>query len=252
MYYNKIYNFIEELSSNNIEECKGQLKKYIIELILSIKDYDNNINLEELESMLNIILIKEELQSEVQAELKEAGFKLGMLTDEFMNIYGEFTKEIVENGYIENAITLTRSVIKGIGCTYREIYLVKKNGGFTEKNYKYLKSIEFLNDLQGELRKHLNQDINNIQKEYFNILGLVEYIKSDLEESISSIGNIIMSELRNKSLDDFHKEEHICEYKSIFRPEYVEELKRRKYKWFILSSRLKESYHRDMLYKDLD
>lgn len=61
MYHNEIYNFIEEL-----------------------------------ESILNTILIKEELQSGVEDELKEAGFKLGMLTDEFMNIYSEFTKGIVE------------------------------------------------------------------------------------------------------------------------------------------------------------
>lgn len=248
MYYNKIYNFIEDLSSSNIEESKTQLKKYVMELILSIRDYDNSMKLEELEYMLNIILTKEKLQSEV---VKEAGFKLGMITNEFMNIYSEFINGIVENGYIENAITLTRNVIKGMGYTYIDVYLVKKNGGFAEEN-KYLKSVEFLNDLQEELRKYLNQDINNLQKEYFNILGLVEYIKSDLEESIIGIGNLLMFELRNKSLNDFHKETHICEYKSIFRPEYIEELNRRKYEWNILSSKLKESYYIDILYKNLD
>lgn len=252
MYYNKIYNFIESLSSSNIEECKPQLKKYMIELILSVKDYDNNIELEELESMLNIILIKEELQSEFENELKESKFKFGLLTDEFMNIYGDFTNTYIENGYLENAISLTRSVIKGIGCSYRAIYLVKKNGGFTEKNYKYLNSIEFLNDLQEELRKYLKQDINNIHKEYFNILGLVEYIKNELEENINDIGAILMSELKSKSLDEFHKEEHICEYKSIFTQEYIRELRRRKYEWTVLSSKLKESYYRDMIYKDID
>ena len=131
MYYNKIYNFIESLSSSNIEECKPQLKKYMIELILSVKDYDNNIDLKELESMLNTILIKEELQSEIENELKESKFKFGLLTDEFMNIYDDFINTYIENGYLENAISLTRSIIKGIGCTYRDIYLVKKNGGFT-------------------------------------------------------------------------------------------------------------------------
>ena len=90
MYYSKIYNFIESLSSSNIEECKPQLKKYMIELILSIKDYDNNIELKELESMLNIILIREEFQSEIGNELKDSGFKFGLLTDEFMNIYSKF------------------------------------------------------------------------------------------------------------------------------------------------------------------
>lgn len=234
MYYNKIYNFIEALSSSNIEECKPQLKKYMIELILSVKDYDNNIELKELESMLNTILLREEIEN----ELKDSKLKFGLLTDEFMNIYGRFINTYIENGYLENAISLTRSVIKGIGCTYRDIYLVKKNGGFTEENLKYINSIEFLNDLQEELRKHLNQDINNIHKEYFNILGLVEYIKNELEENINDIGAILMSELKSKSLDEFHKEEHICEYKSIFTQEYIRELKRRKYEWTVLSSKL--------------
>ena len=252
MYYNKIYNFIESLSSSNIEECKPQLKKYMIELILSVKDYDNNIELKELESMLNTILIKEELQSEIENELKESKLKFGLLTDEFMNIYSKFINTYIENGYLENAISLTRSIIKGIGCTYRDIYLVKKNDGFTEENYKYINSIEFLNDLQEELSKHLKQDINNIHKEYFNILGLVEYIKNELEENINDIGSILMSELKSKSLDEFHKEEHICEYKSIFTQEYIRELKRRKYEWNVLSSKLKENYYRDMFYEDID
>ena len=252
MYYSKIYNFIESLSSRNIEECKPQLKKYMIELILSIKDYDNNIELKELEAMLNTILIREEFQSEIENELKDSKLKFGLLTDEFMNIYGRFIITYIENGYLENAISLTRSVIKGLGCTYRDIYLVKKNGGFTEENYKYINSIDYLNNLQEELRKHLKQDINNIHKEYFNILGLVEYIKNELEENINDIGDILMSELKSKSLDEFHKEEHISEYKSIFTQEYIRELKRRKYEWIILSSKLKENYYRDMFYEDID
>lgn len=252
MYYNKIYNFIESLSSSNIEECKPQLKKYMIELILSIKDYNNNIELKDLESMLNTILIREEFQSEIENELNDSKFKFGLLTDEFMNIYCRFINTYIENGYLENAISLTRSVIKGLGCTYRDIYLVKKNGGFTEENYNYINSIDYLNSLQEELRKHLKQDINNIHKEYFNILGLVQYIKNELEENIDDIGSILMSELKNKSLDEFHKEEHIYEYKYIFTQEYIRELKRRKYEWSILSSKLKENYYRDMFYENID
>lgn len=39
--------------------------------------------------------------------------------------------------------------------------------------------------------------------------------------------------------------------KDLFKGE-VKGIKRRKYEWTILSSRLKESYYRDILYKDLD
>ena len=252
VYYNKIYEFIKDLNSDNIEKYKPQLTKYMIELMLSIKDYDNSILLEDLESTLGTVLIREEFQCEVENELKEKGLKFGLLTDEFMDIYIKFTNDMVENGYVHNAISLTRSVVKGLGCISRPVYLVKKKGGFTEENLKYLESIEYLNDLQEEIRKHLNQDVNNISKEYFNVLGLVEYIKNELEENINGVGNTIMSELCNKSLEDFNREEHIYEYKVIFKQEYIKELKRRKYEWFILSSKLKENYFIDELYKELD
>lgn len=249
MYYNRIYNFIEELNSENIEKNKLQLKKYIIELILSIKDYNDDIKFEELESMLNIILFREEIYSQVEDELKENKSKFGLLTDEFIKVYRQFINNIVENSYIEDAITITRNVIKAIGCRYRAIYLIKINDGFNNDNY--LNSKEFLDALINEVYKHLKQDIKEISKEYFNVLGLVEFIKSELEEDIESIGNILMHELKNKSLDNFHKEEHIPEYKHIFTSEYINELKRRKYEWNILSSKLKESYYGDILYNNL-
>jgi len=103
-----------------------------------------------------------------------------------------------------------------------------------------------------EIRKSLNQSVNNTSKEYFNVLGLIEYIKNELEETVNDVGKTIMFELRNKSLDDFNREDHIHEYKSIFKQEYIDELKRRKYEWIILSTKLKENYFRDELYKELD
>ena len=252
MYYNKIYEFIKKLDSNNIEEYKPQLTKYIIELMLSVKDYDNSISLEDLESMLDIVLLREEFQCEVESKLEEKGFKLGLLTDKFMDIYIEFTNNIAKNGYTNDAINLTRSVIKALGCISIPLYLVKKKGGLNEENVEYLESLEYLNDLQEEIRKNLNQYVNNTSKEYFNVLGLIEYIKNELEENVNNVGKTIMFELRNKSLDDFNREDHIREYKSIFKQEYIDELKRRKYEWIILSTKLKENYFRDELYKELD
>ncbi|AYE33783.1 hypothetical protein [Clostridium septicum] len=252
MYYNKIYDFIKKLDSTNIEEYKPQLTKYIIELMLSFKDYNNSISLEDLQFMLDTALLREEFQCELKNELEEEGFKLGLLTGAFIDIYKEFTSNIAENGYINDAISLTRSVIKALDCISIPFYLIKKNGGFNEENLKYMESIDYLNDLQEELGKYLNQYVTNTSKEYFNVLGLVEYIKKELEENINNIGHIIMSQLSNKSLEDFNKEEHMNEYKAIFKKEYIEELKRRKYQWSILTSKLKENYFRDELYKDLD
>lgn len=44
---------------------RPQLTKYMIELMLSVKDYDNSISLEDLESMLDIVLLREEFQCKV-------------------------------------------------------------------------------------------------------------------------------------------------------------------------------------------
>ena len=245
MYYNKINRFIENLNKDNILENKSQLKRYIAELILSIKDFDNSIDIKDLEEMLSIKLFKEEMQTEIERDLEEDGGVLGALTNEFIKIYKEFTYRIVEKGYIEDAIGLTRMVLKALDYNFIEIYLLKKNNAFKEENSRYINSINYLNDLQEYLEKYLNKDISNISKECFNVLGLIDFIKNGLEEDVSKLSNIFLNELRNKSLNEFNKENHIEEYKNIFTPKYVEELNRRRYEWDSLSYKLKENYYKE-------
>ena len=245
MYYNKINRFIENLNKDNILENKSQLKRYIAELILSIKDFDNSIDIKDLEEMLSIKLFKEEMQTEIERDLEEDGGVLGALTNEFIKIYKEFTYRIVEKGYIEDAIGLTRMVLKALDYNFIEIYLLKKNNAFKEENSRYINSINYLNDLQEYLEKYLNKDISNISKECFNVLGLIDFIKNGLEEDVSKLSNIFLNELRNKSLNEFNKENHIEEYKNIFTPKYVEELNRRRFEWDSLSYKLKENYYKE-------
>ncbi|APQ95549.1 MULTISPECIES: hypothetical protein [Clostridium] len=65
-----------------------------------------------------------------------------------MNVYKQFTKEIVENSYTYDAISLTTSVLKTSGCTHRLVFLTNKYKGLPEEMSKYIRTIEYLEDLQ--------------------------------------------------------------------------------------------------------
>lgn len=252
MDYKKIYDFIKELDKTNIEENKPQLMRYVIGLMLSIKEEDETKSLEDLEDVFDILLTREEFKEDLEKDLKKSNLKLGLLTEEFMDAYIKFTNDISENGYIKDAIKLTNSVLKGLGCRWRDVFLVKRNIAQNRYNFEYPWSVDYLRGLQEELRKHLNQDIGDMSKEIFNIFGVVEYIKNDLDERIDETIETIMCELRDKSLEQFNKKEDLEEYKLIFTKGYVEELNRRKYEWNVLSSKFKGAYLRDELYKDLE
>ncbi len=249
MYYAKINEFIKNLNKDTIEELKLQLRKYVGQLMLSIKDEENNLSLDDINSMLDILIMREEFQYDMEKDLKTENIKFGLLTNEFISIYKKFTKEVVENGYTHDAIGLTRSVLKALGCLPRDVFLVSKYRGSSEEMSNYIISVEYLEDLQGVLYEHLNQYIREVSREYFFVLGLVNYIKHELKESIGGIGETILSTLRDRSLEDFNKEEHINEFKSMIDKNYIKELQRRVYSWNILSTKLTEEYYIDELYE---
>ncbi|NFC27848.1 hypothetical protein EXN64_01240 [Clostridium botulinum] len=62
------------------------------------------------------------------------------------------------------------------------------------------------------------------------------YIKCELKEDIEGVGKTILSTLRNKSLEEFNKEEHISELKSVINRDYIIELQRRIYSWNVLGT----------------
>ncbi|APQ96296.1 MULTISPECIES: hypothetical protein [Clostridium] len=62
MYYAKIDKFVRGLNKDNIEDLKPQLRKYVGQLMLSIKDEDNNLSLEDINSMLDILIMREDFK----------------------------------------------------------------------------------------------------------------------------------------------------------------------------------------------
>ena len=79
----------------------------------------------------------------------------------------------------------------------------------------------------------------------------MNFIKFRLKEQLRGIGETFLVEFKNKSLDDFSKQEHTPEYRAIISKEYIKELNRRIYSWNILSPKFEEDYFIDELYKDL-
>ena len=69
MYYAKIDEFVKALNKGNIEELKPQLRKYVGQLMLLIKDQDNNLSLDDIDSMIDILIMREEFQEDNELKL---------------------------------------------------------------------------------------------------------------------------------------------------------------------------------------
>ncbi|MCR8744387.1 hypothetical protein [Romboutsia lituseburensis] len=180
MNYNETYELIKSLNKENIEQTKPELIKCLIGLMLNIKEVDEKISLEELEGLFKVYLLKRDIKNSMD-ETEEQRIELGLLNSEFITIYERFIYGIVDRGHIMDAIRITKNILKGIGGEYREILIVKKNIKIQDEDNLYLYTKKHLNDLLDELKKHLKQHEDSIIKEQFNIIGLVEFIKVDLD-----------------------------------------------------------------------
>lgn len=256
MNYNEVYELIKSLNKENIERTKPELIKCLIGLMLNIKEVDEKISLEELEGLFKVYLLKRDIKNSMD-ETEDQRIELGLLNSEFIKIYESFIYGIVDRGHIMDAIRITKNVLKGIGGEYREILIVKKNIKIQDEDNLYLYTKKHLNDLLDELKKHLKQHEDSIIKEQFNIIGLVEFIRVDLDEKLEESTYTILNQLKEKSLNEFVDErkevydECIQEYTNMFKTSYIEELKRRKYEWTVVSEKLKQPYFIDMLYSYL-
>lgn len=256
MEYKKLYELVKNLNGKNVEKNKPELMKYLIGLMMNIKEINEEISLDELQGLFDIYLLKQEVKKDIE-EMEGKKLRFGLLTYEFMKVYKSFIDDISNRGYTMDAISITKNALKGIGGEYREILVVKKNIKDKEEDFSYLYTKNHLNDLINELRKHLKQNEEPISREQFNILGLIEYIKIDLDERLEESTNTILNELKEKSLNEFMDErkevDDECEqeYTNTFKASYIEELKRRKYEWAISTEKLKQPYFLEQLYSYL-
>lgn len=251
MSYKEIKELVSQLNNENIEELKPLLIRKINKLVLSIND-DSDISDSELEEMYDWVIIREKFREEAREE--NNSLLEGTLINNFIKAYEEFINEIVNKGYISDAIELTSTSLRSIGGLARSIRILKKM-----KIQKYINSVEHLNDLKAEFYKHLKSYAHKgFYEEQFVIMGLIHIIKFCLEENSQEHGRAVISILTDyksnkiKNVEEFNNETHIEEISIKLKREYGIELQRRVYSWDNLTRKLEDHYYLEKLYEDMD
>lgn len=246
MIYKEVKDLLHKLNCENIEEFKPVLNRTVNQLILSIYDKDNSLSNEELESLCETLLLREEFRY-------ENNMNEGVLVEEFIGIYNQFINSIVDKGNIIDAIELTTLSLRSIGGLSRVIMSVMKN----KEKGSYIRSSQHLQDLVNAFFSHLKlYAYKGIYEEQFIIMGLIHFIRFELEEKCQEHGRSLLSLLtdrknkRLKTLEEFNSESHIGELNCLTNREYAIELQRRLYSWDKLTVDLKDHYYLESLYCD--
>ncbi|OFI06694.1 hypothetical protein CLOACE_08490 [Clostridium acetireducens DSM 10703] len=244
--YKEIKDLLNKLNSENVEELKPSLIRKVNEIILNIND--NDISDDELESLCNFFIIRENLRKEIK---KENPLIEGLLIENFIKAFDEFINEINNKDYISDIIELINTSIRSIGGIARGYRLMKKYALSKDIN-----NIQYLIELKNEFYKHLRSySIKGIYEEQFVICGLINIIRFELEEKSQEHGRYIISMLTDyktknmKSIEEFESESHLDELKIKMKIEFGIELQRRIYLWNKLTSKLQDHYYLENLYK---
>lgn len=251
MFYKEIKDLLSQLNNENVQELKPILIRKFNKLILSIDD-DINISDLELESIYDILIIREQVREDARKE--DNSLLEGLFINNFIKSYDEFINEIVNKDYISDAVEITLSSVRSIGGLVRSFRLMKN----IKTNRKYINSMEHLNDLKAEFYNHLKLYAHKgFYEERFVVSGLIHIIKFDLEEQSQEHGRYIISMLTDhktnkmKSLEEFNNEHHIEEISIKLKREYGIELQRRIYSWNNLTRKLEDHYYLEKLYEDM-
>ena len=251
MFHKEIKDLLNQLNNENVEELKPMLIRKFNKLILSIDD-DINISDSELESIYNVLMVREQFREDARKE--DNSLIEGIFINSFIESYDEFINEIVNKDYISDAVEITLSSLRSIGGLVRSFRLMKN----MKTNRKYMNSMEHLNDLKAEFYNHLKLYAHKgFYEEQFVVSGLIHIIKFNLEEESQEHGRFIISMLtdhkanRMKSLEEFNNEAHIEEISVKLKREYGIELQRRLYSWDSLTRKLEDHYYLEKLYEDM-
>lgn len=247
MFYKEIKDLLNKLNSENIEELRPLLTRNVNKLILKIND--DSISDNELESLCDFLITREELRNEL---LKGESLIEGLLIENFIKAFDDFINEINTKGYTSDGIELTNMSIRSIGGIARAYRLMKKYG-----RSKTLNSIQYLMELKDEFYKQLRSyRSKGIYEEQFVICGLINIIKFELEEQLQEHGRYVISMLTDhktkkiKSLEEFEKEPHRDKSKIKMKREFAIELQRRIYSWNNLTWKLEDHYYLENLYDE--
>lgn len=185
MFYKEINNLVEQLDKDNVEKLKPQLKKYVAQIILSMED--EKLDDEDLSSMLKVVLVREQIQDQVKNQCAD---NIGLMVDEFSRKYHSFIEECVKEGFLQDAIMITKEVMKSLGCIHREVVVIRNNdksGDIVPE--EYISSEKYLNDLACQVDLELDGYKENKSREYLVTSGLVNLISYKVSENLKEIWN---------------------------------------------------------------
>ena len=130
MYYKELNDLVEELDKSNVEELKPQLKKYITQIILSMEN--DKLNDEDLNQMLKVVLVREQIHKNIEEQCNE---NIGIIIDNFCDKYYSFMKRAVKEGFLQEAVMITKEIMKGLGCIHREVLVIRNNKKSIKKRH---------------------------------------------------------------------------------------------------------------------
>ena len=183
MYYKELNDLVEELNKNNVEELKPKLKKYVTQIILSMEN--DKLNEEDLNGMLKVALVREKIHREIEEQCNK---NIGLLIDKFLVKYNSFIKLALNKGMLQEAVTITKEIMKGLGCIHREVLVIRNNNktGYIEED-KYIYSEKYLNDLISQIKLELDNYKKNQSMEYLIVKGIVNLIDFKMSENLKDI-----------------------------------------------------------------
>ncbi|PFJ15390.1 hypothetical protein COD67_11995 [Bacillus cereus] len=240
-----IEQIVDSLTLGNLEEGKALLKKHI--LLMKYGMEHDELKEEEMNKILNLIQGREQFRENVP-ELRDLH-----LVKSFQTALDEFLNSIISNGYVEDAVEILESLLKSMGAVAQIIKIM-----FVDKMTVNRNSLEMVEVLKRESYKLMEQRaIVGLHAQIFHVLGFVHSIQLDLEEKSQEHGRIVIDFLTDfktdklKSVQQFKKEDHIPEVKSMVNKGYGIELQRRIYMWKSLTLVFTSPYALENMYKEI-
>ena len=185
MYYKEINDLVEQLDKDNLEKLKPQLKKYVAQIILSMKD--EKLEDEDLSAMLKVVLVREQIQDEVKNQCAD---NIGLVIDDFCKKYHGFIEQCVKEGFLSDAVMITKEVMKSLGCIHREVFVIRNNDKLGDiVPEEYIGSEKYLHDLAWQVDLELDGYKENKSMEYLVTSGLVNLILYKVNDNLKEIWN---------------------------------------------------------------
>ena len=97
-------------------------------------------------------------------------------------------KRAVKEGFLQEAVMITKEIMKGLGCIHREVLVIRNNKKSRDiVQDKYTSSEKYLDDLLNQVKLELDGYKKNQSMEYVISNGLVNLISDKVDKNLKDI-----------------------------------------------------------------